>query len=152
MPVNCDLAVILLASLSSISFATGDSRTGTVIAFMVVLSVTLRFVQEASADVAAAKLKGIIHVTATVFRDGKALEMPLRDLVPGDIINLHAGNMIPGDVRVLSAKDLFVSQGALTGESYPVEKFRDADPKASKSPIDLKNICFAFKAALLPQS
>ena len=56
--------------------------------------------------------------------------MPLRDLVPGDIINLHAGDMIPGDVRVLTAKDLFVSQGTLTGESYPVEKFHDLRPKA----------------------
>src|SRR5665213_2355313 len=96
---------------------------------MVVLSATLRFVQEARADAAAAKLKAMIHVTANVFRDGKALEMPLRDLVPGD-------------VRVLTEKDLFVSQGTLTGESYPVEKFHDADPNASNSPIDLKNICF----------
>jgi len=134
--------VILLAVLSSISFATGDARAGIVIAFMVVLSVTLRFVQEARADVAAAKLKAMIHVTAAVLRDGKALEMPLRDLVPGDVINLNAGDMIPGDVRILTAKDLFVSQGTLTGESYPVEKFHDPDPKASNSPIDLKNICF----------
>jgi Mg2+-importing ATPase len=134
--------VILLAALSSISFATGDARAGTVMACMVVLSASLRFVQEARADAAAAKLKAMIHVTANVFRDGKALEMPLRDLVPGDIINLHAGDMIPGDVRVLTAKDLFVSQGTLTGESYPVEKFHDPDPKASNSPIDLKNICF----------
>jgi Mg2+-importing ATPase len=134
--------VILLAALSSISFATGDARAGTVMACMVVLSATLRFVQEARADAAAAKLKAMIHVTANVLRDGKAQEMPLRDLVPGDIINLHAGDMIPGDVRVLSAKDLFVSQGTLTGESYPVEKFHDPDPKATNSPIDLKNICF----------
>src|SRR5271165_11269 len=134
--------VILLAALSSISFATGDARAGTVMACMVVLASTLRFVQEARADAAAAKLKAMIHVTANVFRDGKALEMPLRDLVPGDIINLHAGDMIPGDVRILTAKDLFVSQGTLTGESYPVEKFHDADPKATNSPIDLKNICF----------
>ncbi len=134
--------VILLAALSSISFATGDARAGTVMACMVVLSATLRFVQEARADAAAAKLKAMIHVTANVFRDGKAQEMPLRDLVPGDIINLHAGDMIPGDVRVLTAKDLFVSQGTLTGESYPVEKFHDSDTKPSNSPIDLKNICF----------
>jgi Mg2+-importing ATPase len=134
--------VILLAALSAISFATGDVRAGTVMACMVVLSATLRFVQEARADTAAAKLKAMIHVTANVFRDGKPLEMPLRDLVPGDVINLHAGDMIPGDVRVLTAKDLFVSQGTLTGESYPVEKFHDSDPKASNSPIDLKNICF----------
>jgi Mg2+-importing ATPase len=134
--------VILLAALSSISFATGDARAGTVMACMVVLSATLRFVQEARADAAAAKLKAMIHVTADVLRDGKAQEMPLRDLVPGDIINLNAGDMIPGDVRVLTAKDLFVSQGTLTGESYPVEKFHDPDTKPSNSPIDLKNICF----------
>jgi P-type Mg2+ transporter len=122
--------VILLATLSAISFATGDARAGTVMAVMVALSVALRFMQEARADAAAAKLKAMIHVTATVVRDGAAREMPLRDLVPGDIIKLSAGDMIPGDVRVLSAKDLFVSQGSLTGQSFPVEKFHDADAKA----------------------
>jgi Mg2+-importing ATPase len=134
--------VILLAALSSISFATGDARAGTVMACMVLLSVTLRFVQEARANTAAAKLKAMIHVTATVIRDGNAREVPLRDLVPGDMVKLAAGDMIPGDVRLLSAKDLFVSQGALTGESLPVEKFYDPDPQASSSPTELKNICF----------
>ncbi len=121
--------VILLAALSSISFATGDPRAGSVMAGMVVLSAALRFLQEARADAAAAKLKAMIHVTATVVRDGNAGELPLRDLVHGDIIHLSAGDMIPGDVRVLSAKDLFVSQGTLTGESLPVEKFHDADSR-----------------------
>ncbi len=134
--------VILLASLSAVSYATGDARAGTVMAAMVVLSVTLRFFQEARADAAAAKLKAMIHVTATVLRDGAPKEMPLRDLVPGDVVQLSAGDMIPGDVRVLSAKDLFVSQGSLTGESMPVEKFHEADTKASASPTELKNICF----------
>ena len=69
-------------------------------ATMVVLSVGLRFLQEARADAAAAKLKAMIHVTATVVRDGTAREVPLRDLVPGDFIQLSAGDMIPGDVRV----------------------------------------------------
>ena len=134
--------VILLATLSAVSFATGDARAGTVMAAMVVLSVGLRFLQEARADAAAAKLKAMIHVTATVIRDGAAREMPLRDLVPGDIIKLSAGDMIPGDVRVLSSKDLFVSQGSLTGESFPVEKFHDAETKAVISPTELKNTCF----------
>jgi Mg2+-importing ATPase len=134
--------VILLAVLSSISFATGDPRAGSVMAGMIVLSVTLRFLQEARAGAAAARLKAMIHVTATVVRDGKPQEVPLRDLVPGDIINLSAGDMIPGDVRILSAKDLFVSQGTLTGESLPVEKFHDADPNPANSPVELKNTCF----------
>jgi len=134
--------VILLTGLSAVSYATGDARAGTVMAAMVVLSVVLRFLQEARADAAAAKLKAMIHVTATVVRDGAAREMPLRDLVPGDIIHLSAGDMIPGDVRVLTSKDLFVIQGSLTGESLPVEKFHDPDTKDLNSPIELNNICF----------
>ena len=134
--------VILLTVLSGVSFATGDARAGTVMAMMVVLSVGLRFWQEARAGAAAAKLKAMIHVTATVVRDGKAREIPLRDLVPGDIIQLAAGDMIPGDVRVLSSKDLFVSQGSLTGESLPIEKFHDPDTTTASSPTELKNICF----------
>ena len=134
--------VILLAVLSTVSFLTGDSRAGTVMAMMVALSVGLRFLQEARADAAAAKLKAMIHVTATVIRDGKPAEIPLRELVPGDLIQLSAGDMIPGDVRVLSSKDLFVSQGSLTGESLPVEKLHDPETKPIGSPIELKNICF----------
>ncbi|HEY4364610.1 MAG TPA: magnesium-translocating P-type ATPase [Bryobacteraceae bacterium] len=134
--------VILLAVLSTISFATGDARAGTVMALMVVLSAGLRFLQEARADAAAAELKAMIHVTATVVRDGQPRELPLRDLVPGDIVHLSAGDMIPGDVRVLASKDLFVSQGSLTGESLPVEKFHDPETADEGSPIELKNVCF----------
>ena len=134
--------VILLTILSAVSFLTGDARAGSVMAAMVVLSVGLRFWQEARADSAAEKLKAMIHVTATVIRDGAAVEIPLRDLVPGDIIKLAAGDMIPGDVRLLSSKDLFVSQGSLTGESLPVEKFHDPETKEESSPTELKNTCF----------
>lgn len=88
--------VILLAALSTLSFLTGDARAGTVMALMVALSAGLRFLQEARADSAAAKLKAMIHVTATVLREAKAREVPLRELVPGDIIQLSAGDMIPG--------------------------------------------------------
>jgi Mg2+-importing ATPase len=134
--------VILLSTLSAISFLTGDARAGSVMAGMVVLSVGLRFWQEARADAAAEKLKAMIHVTATVVRDGAAREIPLRDLVPGDIINLAAGDMIPGDVRLLTSKDLFVSQGSLTGESLPVEKIHDPETKEESSPTELMNTCF----------
>src|SRR5271165_5842175 len=134
--------VILLSSLSAISFFTGDVRAGLVMVGMVALSVGLRFWQEARADSAAEKLKAMIHVTATVVRDGAAKEIPLRDLVPGDIIKLAAGDMIPGDVRLLSSKDVFVTQGSLTGESLPVEKFHDPETKEESSPTELKNTCF----------
>jgi P-type Mg2+ transporter len=134
--------VILLTVLSALSFLTGDARAGLVMALMVALSVGLRFLQEARADEAAEKLKAMIHVTATVVRDGSAREIPLRELVPGDIIKLAAGDMIPGDVRLLSLKDLFVSQGSLTGESLPVEKFAAVVATTAISPTDLENICF----------
>jgi Mg2+-importing ATPase len=134
--------VILLTVLSSVSFLTGDARAGSVMALMVALSVGLRFFQEARADAAAEKLKAMIHVTATVVRDGSAREIPLRDLVPGDLVKLAAGDMIPGDVRLLSLKDLFVSQGSLTGESLPVEKLSQPQTDRDISPTELKNICF----------
>jgi len=134
--------VILLSTLSAISFLTGDVRAGSVMVGMVALSVGLRFWQEARADSAAEKLKAMIHVTANVVRDGAAREIPLRDLVPGDIVNLAAGDMIPGDVRLLTSKDVFVSQGSLTGESLPVEKFHDPDTDQKTLPTELKNTCF----------
>ena len=134
--------VILLSTLSAVSFITGDARAGYVMALMVCLSVGLRFFQEARADAAAEKLKAMIHVTATVLRDGSARELPLRDLVPGDIVKLAAGDMIPGDLRLLSLKDLFVSQGSLTGESLPVEKVCQPETGEASLPTELKNTCF----------
>jgi len=104
--------------------------------------VSLRFVQETRADNAAAKLKAMIKVTATVIRDGQPREIPLQQLVPGDVVKLSAGDMIPGDVRLLSAKDLFIIQATLTGESMPVEKTDAHDPRENVSSIEHTNICF----------
>jgi Mg2+-importing ATPase len=134
--------VILLTVLAILSFATGDFRAGTVMLLMVVLGVSLRFVQETRADTAAAKLKAMISVTATVVRDGQTREIPLQQLVPGDTVKLSAGDMIPGDVRLLSAKDLFVIQATLTGESMPVEKTDARDARQNVSSIEHANICF----------
>src|SRR6267142_2831105 len=134
--------VILLTVLAILSFATGDIRAGTVMLLMVVLGLSLRFVQETKADNAAAKLKAMISVTATVIRDGQPREIPLQQLVPGDVVKLSAGDMIPGDVRLLSAKDLFVTQATLTGESLPVEKSDARDVRINVSSIEHTNICF----------
>ena len=134
--------VILLTILAVLSFATGDFRAGTVMLLMVVLGVSLRFVQETRANTAAAKLKAMISVTASVVRDGQARELPLQQLVPGDVVKLSAGDMIPGDVRLLSAKDLFVIQATLTGESMPVEKTDARDFRANISSIEHNNVCF----------
>ena len=121
--------VILLTVLATISYATGDLRAGTVMLLMVILGLGLRFVQETRADTAAAKLKAMISVTATVVRNGEAREIPISQLVPGDIVQLSAGDMIPADVRLLSAKDLFIIQATLTGESLPVEKIEAPDTR-----------------------
>jgi P-type Mg2+ transporter len=134
--------VILLTVLATISYATGDLRAGTVMLLMVILGVSLRFVLETKADKAAAKLKAMIKVTATVVREGQAREIPLQQLVPGDIVKLSAGDMIPGDVRLISAKDLFIIQATLTGESLPVEKTDARDSRANISSIERTNLCF----------
>jgi len=132
--------VILLAVLACISFATGDSRAGIMMSLMIALGVGLKLLQEARAGNAAAKLKAMISLTATAIREGRSQEVLVSQLVPGDIVELAAGDMIPADVRIITAKDLFVTQSALTGESYPVEKF-EADA-ATAAPMDLT--CIAF--------
>ena len=136
--------VLLLAALASISFLTGDARSGVVMLSMIVLGVGLKLIQEAKADSAAAKLKAMISVTANVMRDGAAREIAVAQLVPGDVVQLCAGDMIPGDARIVKARDLFVIQGSLTGESFPVEKSEVAAnaADASRSPIALRNVAF----------
>jgi Mg2+-importing ATPase len=134
--------VILLAVLAVVSFLTHDPGSGSVMVLMIVLGVSLRFWQESKADDAAAALKAMISVTATVVRDNAPREVPLSQLVPGDVVKLAAGDMIPADLRLLSCKDLFLIQASLTGESFPVEKFDATEPADNRSPLDRKNICF----------
>jgi Mg2+-importing ATPase len=134
--------VILLTALGVLSFLTGDIRATVIIFMMVVLGVVLRFYQEMRADNAAAKLEAMVNITATVVRDGKDAEVALKFLVPGDIIRLNAGDMVPADVRVLTAKDLFLNQAALTGESLPVEKKAAPASTDVQNPLDLPDICF----------
>ncbi len=134
--------VILLAVLATVSFATGDPRAATVMLLMIALSVGLKLIQETKANNAAAKLRAMIAVNATVLRDGTAQEIPVSHLVPGDVVQLAAGDMIPGDVRVVQAKDLFVIQGSLTGESFPVEKFVVEKRSDTSAPLELTSIAF----------
>jgi P-type Mg2+ transporter len=134
--------VLLLLALAVLSFLTGDLRAMAVIFSMVVLGVVLRFFQEMRADDAAAKLQAMVSNTATLVRGGKQEEVSLKMLVPGDIIRLAAGDMVPADVRVLSAKDLFLNQAALTGEALPVEKKAAPAPAEVKNPLELPNTCF----------
>ena len=121
-------------------------RSVIVIGAIVMISGTLRFVQEFRSNQEAEKLKELVHTTAAVVRKGAGKqEIEMLGIVPGDIIHLAAGDMIPADVRIISSKDLFVSQSSLTGESEPVEKYnalknREADQKPGLS--DLDDICF----------
>jgi Mg2+-importing ATPase len=134
--------VILLAVLATVSFSTGDARAGIVMSLMIALGVSLKLIQEAKADNAAARLKAMISVTATVVRDGTPGEIAVSQLVPGDVIKLAAGDMVPGDVRIVVAKDLFVIQSALTGESFPVEKFEVEKNPGISVPLELTSIAF----------
>jgi Mg2+-importing ATPase len=137
-----NLLVILLAILATVSFATGDISGGTVMTLMLILGVVLRFVQESRADAAAAKLKAMISVTAAVVREGQEEEIPLNQLVPGDIVKLCAGDMIPADLRLVASRDLFVAQAALTGESLPTEKYDVRESREDVAPLELANVCF----------
>lgn len=134
--------VILLIILGAISYLTGDMRATIVILTMVILGIVLRYVQESRADNAAEQLKAMVRTTTSVIREGQRKEIPLKELVPGDIVTLSAGDMIPADVRLLSAKDLFVNQSALTGESLPVEKTHAIVGTSVENPLEMTNICF----------
>lgn len=138
--------VILLLVLAIITFVTAEEASdyvgGILMLLMVVLGIALRFVQEVRADNAAAKLKAMITVTATVIRNGQPREIPLAGLVQGDVVKLSAGDMIPADIRIVSCKDLFVIQSSLTGESLPVEKIEAKDTRPERMPLEHNNVCF----------
>jgi len=137
----------LLLALAVVSYLLGDLRAAIVIITMVLLSILTSFIQEHRSNEAAAKLRAMVHTSASVRRrDGQAqrefAEIPMEQLVPGDIVRLSAGDMIPADLRLLEAKDLFINQSTLTGEAMPVEKFAHASTEVNANLFDLPNICF----------
>jgi len=137
-----NLLILLLTALGRLSYVTGDLRATVFISIIVVLGVVFRFVQEIGTDRAAEKLKVMDSSAASVVREGKETEGLLKLLVAGDIVHLAAGDMVPADVRVLAAKDLFLDQSALIGEALPVEHKADAGSAGSENPIDRPNLCF----------
>lgn len=118
---NNPLIIILLVA-SAISAFTGDVTNFIIISLIVIMSVTLDFIQEYRAGKEAEKLRQLVTVHVQAVRDGKPQEIPLPSLVPGDVVLLAAGDLVPADGRLLEAKDFFVNQALLTGEPYPVEK------------------------------
>ena len=127
--------VIILLIASALSAFTGDAASFFIIATIVIISVTLDFVQEYRAGRAAERLRQSVAVRGQVLRDGKPVEIPLAELVPGDVALLTAGDLVPCDGRVLEAKDFFVNQALLTGEPYPVEKAPGELPLESEAHV-----------------
>ena len=139
---------ILLTVLAAVSYATEDLFAAVVIVLMVGISTLLNFVQEARSTKAADTLKAMVSNTATVLRvindkgESSWVELPIDQLVPGDIIKLAAGDMIPADLRVIQARDLFVAQASLTGESLPVEKVAQTREPSQTNPLECDTLCF----------
>ncbi len=153
---------LLLTVLAIVSYVTNDNKGAIVIGSMVTLSTLLRLVQERRSNRAALELKELVSNTATVIRRVQPatdparppetvpgiqlpgqIELPIKQLVPGDIVVLSAGDMIPADCRIMTAKDLFVSQSAMTGESLPVEKFPNLQAQAQTvGALDMVNLAF----------
>jgi len=121
--------VIILLVASAISAFTGDAASFFIISAIVIISVTLDFVQEYRAGQAAERLRQSVAVRGQVLREGKHLEILLAEMVPGDVVFLAAGDLVPCDGRVLEAKDFFVNQALLTGEPFPVEKVHSELPE-----------------------
>jgi P-type Mg2+ transporter len=152
--------IIVLVTLAIIQFISSpdDPRPIIIIGVMVAISVGLQFWQEYRSTIAAEKLKALVRTTATVLRrtredaQGEPREVPIQELVPGDVVRLSAGDLVPADVRLISSRDLFVSQAALTGEALPVEKHDTRGLLAEKSTdrascghgdqFELANVCF----------
>lgn len=154
---NPFIAVLMvLAAISSVTDIYRPMRDGQepdytgvlIIVTMVALSALLRFWQEYRSGKAAETLKAMVRTTATVRRRAspdattELTEIPMAQIVPGDIVQLSAGDMIPADLRLLDSRDLFVSQAALTGEALPVEKYDTCGADDAADPLDLPSICF----------
>ena len=138
------LALGAISAFTDIALAEpGEQNYATVliIAVMVFISGALRFVQETRSGNVAEKLIGMLHTTACVERAGEKAELPLEEMVVGDLVPLSAGDMIPADLRILSAKDLFLSQSALTGESEAAEKLA-APVQRQDSLTGMENLAF----------
>lgn len=140
------MAIVVLSFFTDVYFAgpgQKDYMTILIISSMILISVIIKFFQEYKSQIKADSLKEMVRTTTSVKRLGqKPQEIDMRDLVPGDIIHLAAGDLIPADLRLIRAKDLFINQAALTGESETIEKYSQAlDNSYSLNIEDLNNIC-----------
>ena len=135
--------VIILLVASGLSAATGDVASFVIVVTIVTISMTIDFVQEVRAQNAVEALRRSVAVQATVRRDGASVSMPIDQLVPGDIVELIAGDLVPADSRLLESRDLFINQALLTGEPYPAEKQASDAPSGAENPAGASNAVFA---------
>ena len=142
-PFNIVLMVVALVTLFTDVILADKPNPATFImlVLVIVISGVISFVQSAKSDSAAKKLQKMIANRIDVVRNGSVMEIDIDEAVPGDIVKLASGDMIPGDVRFIEAKDLFIDQSQLTGESNPVEKFAGPDPEGDTL-TDIDNIGF----------
>jgi len=135
--------VIILLVASGLSAATGDVASFFIVVTIVTISMTLDFVQEVRAQNAVEALRRSVAVKTTVRRNGASLSVPIDQLVPGDIVELIAGDLVPADSRLLESRDLFVNQALLTGEPYPAEKQAGDAALGAENPAGASNAVFA---------
>ncbi|HWF19849.1 MAG TPA: magnesium-translocating P-type ATPase [Verrucomicrobiae bacterium] len=140
-PLVIQLLIIAVVSLATAE-GPSDRASAVIVGIMVFLSVGLAYFQERRSGRAVEKLQEMVQTNCIVIRDGKEVEAPMFEIVPGDLVLLHAGSIIPADLRLISAKDFFIGQSALTGESMPVEKNAAPSDLADKGIIELPNACF----------
>lgn len=145
-PFNVVLFLLAAVSLFTDVIFSSDEHNFTsviIVLTLVAISGVLQLVQETRSGNAAEKLRSLINTTTAVERYGKGrIEIPLEEVVVGDIVYLAAGDMLPADVRIINAKDLFISQSSLTGESEPLEKFAELKKAASNNPLEFGNLAF----------
>ncbi len=140
------LAIVLISYFTDIYFLPKEDQswmTVTIISIMIIIAVSIQFYQEYSSKMTTDKLQELVKTTTAVKRKDQPIrELDMEDIVPGDIIKLAAGDLIPADLRILQCQDLFINQSALTGESETVEKKSQAlEDSQSKNVTDLENIC-----------
>ncbi len=135
--------IIILLVASGLSAASGDITSFIIVIAIVTSSITLDFVQEVRAQNAVEALRRSVAVQATVRRDGTNVSLPIDQLVPGDIVELIAGDLVPADSRLLESRDLFVNQALLTGEPYPAEKQAGEAASGAENPAGASNALFA---------
>ncbi len=134
--------VVQLLVIAAVSGFTGEMKAAVIVAGMVLLSVGLSYVLDRRSSQAVEGLGKRVESRTFVLRDGREEEVRISDIVPGDVVLLQAGSIVPADLRLISAKDFFVGESALTGEALPAEKTATTPQQPPASPLELPNVCF----------